>query len=65
MIERYVNEMDKVESVIRKKIIWRGLVNSFGQSIPFLGYTIALYYGGLMVADEEMHFKEIIKYVHN
>lgn len=61
MIMRYVDEMVKVEKTIRKKIIWRGLVNSVAQSIPFFGYAIALYYGGLLVADGEIHFKNVIK----
>lgn len=61
MIARFMAEMNKVESVIKKKIAWRGLVNSTGQSIPFFGYAVALYYGGLLVADEEIHFKNIIK----
>lgn len=61
MIGRYVREMDKVENIIKKKIIWRGFVSSTGQAIPFLGYAVALYYGGLLVAAEEIHFKNIIK----
>lgn len=61
MINRYIDEMNRVESTIRKKIIWRGFVNSFGASIPLFGYAIALYYGGVMVANGEIHFKDIIK----
>lgn len=63
MIERYVSEMTKVSSIIRKKIIWRGLVNSLAQSIPFFGYAVALCYGGFLIADGEIHFKNVIKYV--
>lgn len=61
MIERYVNEMTKVESIIRKKIMWRGLVNSVAQSIPFFGYAAALCYGGILIAHGEIHFKNVIK----
>ena len=39
----------------------RGLINSTGQSIPFFGYALALYYGGILVANEGVHFKDIIK----
>lgn len=63
MVERYVNEMMKVESIIRKKIIWRGLVNSVAQSIPFFGYAAALCYGGFLIANGEIHFKNVIKWV--
>lgn len=61
MIDRYVTEMIQVQKIIRTKIIWRGLVNSVAQSIPFFGYAIALYYGGLLVANGEIHFKNVIK----
>lgn len=53
--------MEKVESIMKKKNVWRGLVNSTCQSLPLFGYGVALYYGGLRVADNKMHFKDIIK----
>lgn len=61
MFARYCVETDKVERIISKKLRLRGLVNSTGQSIPFFGYSLALYYGGLLVANEGVHFKNIIK----
>lgn len=61
VIRRYVNEIFKVETEMKKKNVWRGLVNSTGQALPIFGYAVALYYGGLLVADGEMHFKDIIK----
>lgn len=61
IFERYCTEVTKLEKVIIRKMYFRGLVNSTGQSIPFFGYALALYYGGLMVANEGVHFKDIIK----
>lgn len=61
MINRYVIEMDKVESIIRKKLIWRGSINSISQCIPLFGYAAALCYGGYLVAYGEIHFKNVIK----
>lgn len=61
MIERYTNEMTRVERLIRKKIVWRGLVNSVAQSIPFLAYAVALCYGGYLVAVKEIEFQNVIK----
>lgn len=61
IIARYCTEIAKVEKTIRRKLAMRGLVNSTGQSIPFFGYSLALYYGGLLVANEGIHFKNIIK----
>lgn len=63
MIARYVVEMEKVSKMIRKKIMWRGLVNSTTQSIPFFAYAAALCYGGFLVAYGEIHFKNVIKCV--
>lgn len=63
MVDRFVAEMTKVESIIRKKIVWRGLVNSMAQSIPFFGYTIALCYGGFLMANEDIELKDFVKCV--
>lgn len=52
--------MNNVESVVRKKIAIRGLVNSGGQAIPLFAYAVAFWYGGLLVANGEMHYKTII-----
>lgn len=61
IFQRYSTEISKLEKTIIKKMSLRGLVNSTGQTIPFLGYALALYYGGIMVANEGVHFKNIIK----
>lgn len=59
--DRYCKEIAKLEKIVIKKMSLRGLVNSTGMSIPFFGYALALYYGGMMVANEGVHFKDIIK----
>lgn len=61
MIDRYEAEIMNAHKVVRKKLAWRGVVNSFSQSIPFFAYAVALYYGGLLVADREIHFENVIK----
>lgn len=61
MIERFTREMANVERLSRKKIIFRGLVNSFSQAVPLLAYAVALGYGGYMVAKEEIAYKEIVR----
>lgn len=43
-------------------MIFRGLINSSGQTIPFFGYAMTLYYGGILVAKEGLPFENIIKY---
>ncbi|XP_037037808.1 multidrug resistance protein homolog 65 isoform X3 [Bradysia coprophila] len=61
IIARYCTQIAKVERTIRRKLSMRGLVNSLGQSIPFFGYSLALYYGGRLVAEEGVPFQNIIK----
>lgn len=63
MIERYANEMNRVENLIRKKIVWRGLVSSFAKHIPPFAYAFGFYYGARLIADNEMNFKDVIKLV--
>lgn len=61
MIQRFENEMVGVEMLGRKKIIFRGLVNSFSQAIPQLAYAVALCYGGFMVAYNEISYEGIVR----
>lgn len=61
LVSRYSSAILKVETTIRKKTIFRGLVFSIGQSIPFLAYAFALYYGGYLVVDEDIPYEDIIK----
>lgn len=61
MIERFQKEMSNVERLSHKKIIFRGLVNSFSQAVPLLAYAVALGYGGYMVANKQIEYKEIVR----
>ncbi|KAG4076722.1 hypothetical protein HA402_002009 [Bradysia odoriphaga] len=61
IIARYSTQISKVERNIRRKLSLRGLVNSLGQSIPFFSYSLVLYYGGLLIANEGVHLKNMIK----
>lgn len=61
MAARFLIEMSKVEMLAHKKAAWRGLINSFSQSIPLLVYAIGLTYAGFMVANEQIYFKNVIR----
>lgn len=61
MIDRYLTEVENGEKIIKKKLIWRGLVNSAGQSITLFIYAIGLCYGGFLVANGEIHYKSVIQ----
>lgn len=52
--------MDNVETLTLKKLKWRGLINSISQTLPFLFYGIALFYGGIMVARKQISYKDVI-----
>lgn len=55
--------MENVQRIARKKIVWRGLLNSTTQAISFgLTYGFALSYGGYLVANGEIHYKQVIRY---
>ncbi|KAM3965965.1 multidrug resistance protein homolog 49 [Aphomia sociella] len=44
-----------------KSMRWRGSVFSFGQTAPVAGYALSLWYGGVLVANKQVHYKDVIK----
>lgn len=65
MIERFENEMTRVERRIREKLAWRGLVYTLSDTIPLFSYAFTMYYGAHLIAAKEIHFKNVIKLVEN
>ncbi|XP_037907069.1 multidrug resistance protein homolog 65-like isoform X1 [Hermetia illucens] len=61
VIDKYSDEVQSIEKMLKKKLRLRGLINSFGQSIPFAGYAAALCYGGVLVSEGRVPFQNIIK----
>lgn len=61
VIKRFNDEMEKAEQACRTKIRYRGLVFSFGQAMPFFGYALCVGYGGMLVADGYLPYKNVIK----
>lgn len=61
MIERFTNEMEKVRKISRKKVAWRGVLNSIMQVIPGLAYGFGLSYGGYLVVNREIEYKNVIR----
>lgn len=64
-IERYIKEVKHVSEAARVKTRLRGIVFSLGQSSPYFGYALALYYGGVLVANKEIEFQNVIMYVNS
>lgn len=61
MIERFTDKMKNVEMITRKKTIWRGLINSITQTIPYASFGIGLYYGGTLVSSGDTHYKCVMR----
>lgn len=62
--ESYVKEMHKVELECRKRIGFLGCIFALGQTTPFFAYALALYYGGTLVANDGLEYKNVIKLVY-
>lgn len=61
VLERYYKEMAKVDVACRKKTRLRGTVFALGQIMPFMGYGLALFYGGKLVSEKDLDYKDVIK----
>ena len=60
-LERYCVELEHVAKATRIRNRLRGLVFSCGQTTPFFGYALSLYYGGALVATEGLSYQNVIK----
>lgn len=61
VMQRYAKQIDLVEKACAKKQRFRGFVFGLGQAAPLLAYGLSLYYGGTLVANEEVNYENIIK----
>ncbi|GAB0096239.1 Multidrug resistance protein homolog 65 [Sergentomyia squamirostris] len=61
MVGRYSKEIQNVERSVKRKLMFRGSVFSIGQSAPMFAYAVALYYGGVLVANEGVSYENLIK----
>ena len=61
VLDRYCKEIDRVTKACRHKTKFRGTVFSLGQAAPFAAYGLAFYYGGTLVANDGLEYKNIIK----
>lgn len=61
VLARYEEAGVKAKATARKNIRYRGMVFSFGQTAPVAGYALSLWYGGVLVANKEVPYKDVIK----
>lgn len=61
VIQRYTEEIMNVETAVKKKLSFRGLVFASVQAIPMVASAVAMYYGGVLVAREGLDYENVIK----
>uniref|UniRef100_A0A336LJ59 ABC-type xenobiotic transporter n=1 Tax=Culicoides sonorensis TaxID=179676 RepID=A0A336LJ59_CULSO len=61
VLKRYEALIDDVTKTCLTKIRFRGPVYATGQTVPMLGYALALWYGGILISQYEMSFEDVIK----
>lgn len=60
-MEKYNKAISEGEKGLGKKARVRGVSFAIGQTAPFFGYALSLWYGGTLVADEGLHYQNVIK----
>lgn len=63
-LERYMTELQSAQQAASRKTRLRGPVFALGQTVPFFGYGLSLYYGGYLISTEGLPYKDVIKWVH-
>lgn len=61
LIEGYNRDVDKYMRLLRKRLRFRGIVNSSGMAILYFGYAVALTYGGILCSQGKIKYYNIIK----
>ncbi|XP_047508388.1 multidrug resistance protein homolog 49-like isoform X2 [Pieris napi] len=61
ILNRYKEAGASANQAARSSMRWRGMVFSFGQTAPVAGYALSLWYGGVLVANKEVPYKDVIK----
>ncbi|XP_055919170.1 multidrug resistance protein homolog 49-like [Eupeodes corollae] len=59
-LERYSKQIDLADEASKEKTRFRGIVFGFGDASHAIVFGISLFYGGLLVANGQMEFKNII-----
>ncbi|XP_037948001.1 multidrug resistance protein homolog 49-like isoform X1 [Teleopsis dalmanni] len=61
LLSYYNKQIDHANVACRRKFKFRGTVFGMGQASLFLSYGVSLYYGGWLVANKSVHYKNVIK----
>ncbi|CAH2087972.1 unnamed protein product [Euphydryas editha] len=60
-LARYRAASGGAHEAARHSLRWRGAVFAFGQTAPVAGYALSLWYGGVLVAERQVPYKDVIK----
>lgn len=61
VLKRYIEKIDEADEYCRQKSKFRGFVFGLGLTVPTLGYGLSLWYGGVLIAEKEMNYENVIK----
>jgi len=61
ILDRYSKEVDNLHVFCQRKSRFRGFIFGLGKSVPLMGYGLSLWYGGTLVAKNEMPYEDVIK----
>ncbi|XP_055840861.1 multidrug resistance protein homolog 65-like [Episyrphus balteatus] len=61
LIVEYNKDVEKYKALLKKRLRFRGIVNSSGMAILYFGYAVALTYGGILCSEGKIKYYNIIK----
>lgn len=61
VIKRYTKQTEACFHACRRKHRFRGVLFAFGHTVMVWAYGLVLWYGGMLVAQGELHYKDVIK----
>eukprot|EP00095_Tigriopus_kingsejongensis_P007959 snap_masked-scaffold1653_size32093-processed-gene-0.0 protein:Tk07959 transcript:snap_masked-scaffold1653_size32093-processed-gene-0.0-mRNA-1 annotation:"P-glycoprotein" len=60
-LELYLEALQQPHEAAKKRSHIRGLIFGFAQSVPFLAYSGCMYYGGWLVENQGLDYKNVFK----
>ena len=60
-VDLYLGELARPHADSKRRAHIRGLVFGFAQSVPFFAYAGCMYYGGWLVVNEGLDYKNVFK----
>lgn len=58
-----MTEIENMALLTNKRLKRRGFAYSLSQTFPYLGFALTLCYGGFLVAENDIAYQDVIKFV--